>query len=71
MANDFKKLFRRYPEIVKVDLSGRKAEKLLSRLVVRNQELPDLVCVYAPYTSPAKTRLVFEAKLLAWKAELK
>ena len=64
--NDIAELLNGYPNIQRIVLNGRKAEKEYRRFF-RGLTIP---AVYAPSTSPALAALTFGEKLAAWREAL-
>lgn len=70
-ANDFEKLFQRFPDLKHVVFNGKAAEALFKKQVIKQQKLPqDLVFHSLPSTSPANARLTFENKRVFWHKTL-
>ena len=63
VANDFRALFQKYPDISRVFFNGAAAEKNFNRLV---RVAPDFDYRRLPSTSPAQT-MRYEDKLAAWR----
>ncbi|MCL2124709.1 MAG: DNA-deoxyinosine glycosylase [Oscillospiraceae bacterium] len=66
IPNDIDGLLKDYPNIRRIVLNGRKAEKEYRRYF---SELP-IPALYAPSTSPALAALTFDEKLSAWRKAL-
>jgi hypoxanthine-DNA glycosylase len=63
VANDFRQLFERHPQITRVFFNGAAAERNFNRLV---RVTPDLRYRRLPSTSPAQT-MPYAEKLAAWR----
>jgi len=78
IPNDFAAFFARHPEIKKILLNGRTAEKAWQTLAAL--KVPDLkkgsrrnvfpTAVYVPSTSPALASLTWQAKAALWQQAL-
>jgi len=67
IPNEFSTLLKQYIDIRVLIFNGRKAEKAFKRLIVGKQDLPDrLLFKYFPSTSPANSKISFEAKASYW-----
>ena len=67
LPNDIKKLIDDFPNIRRIVLNGRKAEKEFRRY------FPEITipAAYAPSTSPALAALTFDEKLSEWRKALR
>lgn len=65
--NDFAALFIRYPNLKKVCLNGKGAEKFFKRYLNLNRLPPGLEVCVLPSTSPAYASVSYERKLEAWR----
>ena len=63
-TNDISDLLRRYPNIRKVFLNGRLAQKLYQKYFGKSLRVP---ACYLPSTSPANAGLGFEKKTERWR----
>ncbi len=68
-ANDFRRFFRRHPDIRRVYFNGRKAETLYRRLVLPElgEEFSGIRYECLPSTSPAHAGMTFATKLSKWR----
>jgi hypoxanthine-DNA glycosylase len=66
VANDFKSLFIKYPNLKSIYFNGKKAEALYKKLVVKNVNKDDLNLFNLPSTSPANA-VKLEAKANEWR----
>lgn len=66
VANDFKSLYIKYPNLKSIYFNGRKAEVLYKRLVVKNVNKDDLSLFNLPSTSPANA-VKLEDKENEWR----
>ena len=69
-ANDFKGLFERTPELVRVCFNGRKAAALYGRFVGDTAAPRDFEYLTLPSTSPAYAAMPYTEKLERWRAAL-
>jgi TDG/mug DNA glycosylase family protein len=68
VPNDFASFFATHPAITHVFFNGSKAEQVYLREVLPALNLPDIVYLRLPSTSPANAAQSFELKLAAWQA---
>jgi len=67
--NDFAALFADYPNLDKVCLNGKGAEKFF-RMYRKHHELPELEISVLPSTSPAHAAMNYAQKLELWRLAL-
>jgi hypoxanthine-DNA glycosylase len=66
VANDFKSLFIKYPNLKNIYFNGKKAEALYRKLVFNNANENNLSQFNLPSTSPANA-VKFETKVNEWE----
>lgn len=64
VANNIKKLIKKYPKITKIVFNGKTAEKYFKKYV---GEIEGIETRVMPSTSPANARMNFEEKLQKWQ----
>jgi len=65
ISNDFKRLFKQYPNIEVIYFNGEPAEKLFKRFVSKTLSDTNILSYRLPSTSPANA-IKFEKKLERW-----
>lgn len=71
VANDFKALFRDYPQIQTVCFNGAKAEVYFKRAILPTLAASERRYIRLPSTSPAHAAMTFSAKLAAWQQAIR
>ena len=67
VANDFKALFKNYPNVRAIFFNGAKAESYFKRHILPSLAQYPLHLARLPSTSPAHASLSFDKKLDAWR----